>query len=258
MTNPRSQAEQLLEHMLANGQTLSETERECLLERACTDLPAEVLAGDGQPGSSAGLLMVLETRVKNLLDMVRLTSQDYALLREKLLYRAYATVRDMEKAEDLVQDTFVTLVTRRQDFRGDSSFATWIHSILFFRIRSVPKSRTVSLEQPILPRKAGETGRTLAELLPDDAPSIAFMEETQGAREQLLRILAMLPEQLTDRHELQAMNLIAIQGATYDEAAQIMGLSKNYLYRIISVARKKLLSDSTIQAMLEDRHGSKL
>lgn len=256
MKNPRSQAEQLLVLMLADGQPLSEAERKSLLERASTDLPVEVLTDEDPAGSGAGLRLVLETRVRNLLSMYRLTSQDYTLLREKLLYRAFASVRDMEKAEDLVQETFVALVTRRQDFRGDSSFTTWVHSILFFLSRKFSKTQTVSLDQPVLPKKAGETGRTLAELLADDAPSVAYMEEAQGAREQLLRILAMLPEQLTDRHELQAMNLVAIQGATYDEAAQIMGLSKNYLYRIVSVARKKLLADSKIRALLEDGHGT--
>ena len=45
---------------------------------------------------------------------------------DKLLHMAYMIVGDRQIAEDVVQETFVTLYEKLDTFRGDSSLYTWL------------------------------------------------------------------------------------------------------------------------------------
>ena len=46
------------------------------------------------------------------------------------IYRlVYRMAGDGDLAQDLTQDTFIRAFERLQQFRGDSSLATWLHSI---------------------------------------------------------------------------------------------------------------------------------
>src|SRR5690242_4346371 len=46
------------------------------------------------------------------------------------VYRlAYRLAGSDDLAQDFTQDTFIRAFERLKDFRGDSSFATWLHSI---------------------------------------------------------------------------------------------------------------------------------
>src|SRR6478735_8996949 len=45
-------------------------------------------------------------------------------------------LRDWAAADDLAQDVFVTAFRRIREFRGDSSFATWLRSIALNHLRN--------------------------------------------------------------------------------------------------------------------------
>jgi RNA polymerase sigma-70 factor, ECF subfamily len=70
-------------------------------------------------------------------------------LRDRLLRRARFQMRDPTVAEDLVQDTLVTVVERKSQYRGDSSLATWATAILKRKVadwyRSPSRRRTLKL-----------------------------------------------------------------------------------------------------------------
>ncbi|WP_349409213.1 sigma-70 family RNA polymerase sigma factor [Pseudalkalibacillus sp. SCS-8] len=52
---------------------------------------------------------------------------------EKLTRLAYTYVKDWGKAEDIVQEVFVTCYTKLDTFRGESSVKTWIYRITINR-----------------------------------------------------------------------------------------------------------------------------
>jgi RNA polymerase sigma-70 factor, ECF subfamily len=68
-------------------------------------------------------------------------------LRDRLLRRARCQMRDPAVAEDLVQDTLVTVVERHSQRRGESSLATWATAILKHKVadwyRSPSRRRTL-------------------------------------------------------------------------------------------------------------------
>ena len=56
---------------------------------------------------------------------------DELLVRHKegLTWFLYGIVKNLEDAEDLMMDTFALLITKRVNFRNDSSFKTWLYGI---------------------------------------------------------------------------------------------------------------------------------
>ena len=56
---------------------------------------------------------------------------DELLLRHKdgLTWFLYGIVKNMEDAEDLMMDTFALLITKRLNFKNDSSFKTWLYGV---------------------------------------------------------------------------------------------------------------------------------
>ncbi|WLD93648.1 sigma-70 family RNA polymerase sigma factor [Alkalihalobacillus sp. AL-G] len=52
---------------------------------------------------------------------------------EKLIRLAYTYVKDWGKAEDIVQEVFVTCYTKLDTFRGESSVKTWVYRITINR-----------------------------------------------------------------------------------------------------------------------------
>ncbi|HEX7066249.1 MAG TPA: sigma-70 family RNA polymerase sigma factor [Bacillales bacterium] len=59
---------------------------------------------------------------------------------EGLTKLAYHYVKDWGRAEDIVQDVFVSCFDHYEDFRGDSSVKTWVYRITINRCKDVLKS----------------------------------------------------------------------------------------------------------------------
>lgn len=56
--------------------------------------------------------------------------REFSALRARLVRYARTMLRDRDAAEDLVQDTLLTVFERRSDWRGEASLATWAIGIL--------------------------------------------------------------------------------------------------------------------------------
>jgi RNA polymerase sigma-70 factor, ECF subfamily len=59
---------------------------------------------------------------------------------EKLIRLAYTYVKDWGKAEDIVQDVFITCFTKLETYRGDASLQTWLYRITVNRCKDYLKS----------------------------------------------------------------------------------------------------------------------
>ena len=109
-------------------------------------------------------------------------------------------------AEDLTQETFITIARKLPTFNGDSSLKTWIYSIAinkyrdslrYDRIRAhdqIDENRTLSSQNPLDDYMAQET---------EDRIRTAFYGLTE--------------------HYRAAFALVRFEGMTYKEAAQALG-----------------------------------
>jgi RNA polymerase sigma-70 factor, ECF subfamily len=59
---------------------------------------------------------------------------------EKLTRLAYTYVKDWGKAEDIVQDTFVSFYEKQDQFRGDCSLKNWLYKLTINRCKDYLKS----------------------------------------------------------------------------------------------------------------------
>ena len=60
---------------------------------------------------------------------------------------AAGRVSDRERAEDLVQETFLAALKGRERYRGDSTERTWLTSILKYWARSITRSLSLIKKQ---------------------------------------------------------------------------------------------------------------
>lgn len=122
-------------------------------------------------------------------------------------------------AEELTEEVFFRLVTRRPRFRGESGFRTWLYSI----------GRNLALDS--LRRQ-----KRLAPEPPEEHIELQSPESPEGdllRRERALTVRRALATLNPDYR--QALELIYFQGFTNDEAARIMRKTRrqteNLLYR---------------------------
>lgn len=129
-----------------------------------------------------------------------------------LVFRlAYRVVNDRDVALDVVQEAYVKASRAIVDFRGDSSFKSWIASITLNEARSWlrkrGRERQVSLEAVQEP----ESGERAADDVVSDS-------ELAGCA---LEFIRTLPDQ-----QRQAVMLRTTEGLSYREIAEIVGSSE--------------------------------
>lgn len=154
---------------------------------------------------------------------------------------AFRMLGDADEAADVTQDALIRAFTRLRDFRGDASFATWLHRIvhntaldaLRWRARHPADRLDASFGDGDPPREVAATSEG-----PEDA---AVRADERRAIERALA--ALTPEFRA------AVVLRDVQGLDYDEVAVITGVSlgtvKSRLHRARARLRALLTSDGT-------------
>lgn len=265
-------AQTILSRLQESEAPLSPSDERQLIEQACSRVPAEWLLAtpDPVPGkdivqeeNEGAMTGLLELRLRNLLSLHHMTPQDYAHLREQLVYRAYRQERNWTRAEDLVQETFLAMITNRHQYRGDSTYMTWVQSILFNRMTRMRQGAAHRREIPIeVHTEAGDGSDVAMNRLMEwmleaqvgsESPEMRHVEQ-----ERVNKLLNLLPRLLTGRYELESINLVMLQELEYDEAAELLKISRDYLYKIVCGARRKLLACQQIRAIMEDRDAQQL
>ncbi len=166
----------------------------------------------------------------------------FAQLVEKYEARVYNLARKMmrepQDAEDVLQETFISVFRHLNDFQGDSSFSTWLYRIatnaalMKLRARKPPP---LSLDEPfesagdeMMPREIVEWGITAEEAL--------LNEEV---RAQMDAAVAALPESLRAVFVLRD-----IEGLSAQETADVLRISvpnvKTRLHRARLMLRESL------------------
>ena len=161
--------------------------------------------------------------------------QIYEAFARKVLNFIYRMVNSVEEAEDLTQETFVTVYQKLSTLKDDSKFEPWLFRIarnyVYQRYRSRPPA-SVSIDEI-----DGE-GQAVTELADDRKnPDEAFLARELGGVVQ--QVVNALPEKYRD-----VFVLSAIQHRSYQEIAEIVGRSlpsvKTDIHRARLEVRKKV------------------
>jgi RNA polymerase sigma-70 factor (ECF subfamily) len=147
---------------------------------------------------------------------------------EDLVYSFSLKVcRDVKKAEEALQDTFVNVFRKLRQFDGKSKFSTWLYSIvtndcLMKRRRSRMREGTISIEEPAGLHTSGEreSGESLAQTIPTwrETPLEGMMK--QELRELLDKAIQRLPMDYRIVFILRD-----VEGHSSEETARILKLS---------------------------------
>ena len=167
----------------------------------------------------------------------------FAQLVEKYEVRVYnlarKMMRDPQDAEDVLQETFISVFRHLKDFQGDSSFSTWLYriatnaSLMKLRGRKTP---SLSLDEPVeseggdgaLPREIVDWGIT---------PEEALL--SGEVRAQMDAAVDDLPESLRAVFVLRDIEELSVQ-----ETAEVLNISvpnvKTRLHRARLLLRESL------------------
>ena len=156
--------------------------------------------------------------------------QLYKLLAYQLLGVCLRYCPSRAEAEDALQNTFVKIFTRLDQYRGDGPFEAWARRVaVHTALHAVEQQRRHAAHQSI--GSDDEEAADPTARLPSAEPSAL---DTLAA-DDLLRQLAALPPGYRT-----VLNLYAIEGYSHPEIAQLLGISEGTSKSQLSRARQLL------------------
>jgi RNA polymerase sigma-70 factor (ECF subfamily) len=146
----------------------------------------------------------------------------------------YGMVRNREDARDLTQDAFVKAYRSLEGFRLEAGFYTWMYRIAMNLaidfVRKRKRRDVVGFDENIAQRD--EDG-TIAEVHHEDGPGKALERQQTLAR--IMAAMDRLPED-----QKQVVLLRELEGLSYKEIADVMGIPEGTVMSRLFYARKKL------------------
>jgi RNA polymerase sigma-70 factor, ECF subfamily len=149
-------------------------------------------------------------------------------------------LRNPQDAEEVTQDAFIRAHKGLANFRGDSAFSTWLYQIATNLARNRywywwrrKRDKSVSLDAPV----GNDTNTTLAEVLPAE---VETPDDITVTREFVNRIGSGM-ERLGAKHR-EILVLRNVKNLSYEEIAQILGISVGTVKSRIARARESLRS----------------
>lgn len=153
---------------------------------------------------------------------------------EKNVYNlALRMVGNSDDAADMSQEAFIKAYNSLTSFRGDSKFSVWLYRIVsnvcLDYLRSRGRRQTVSLSTE------NDDGEDVEIDIADETQSPERLLDRRLTRDAVRRGLAALPPE-----HRQILLLREIQGLSYDEIADALGIEAGTVKSRIFRARKKL------------------
>ncbi len=135
----------------------------------------------------------------------------------------YRMIRDREKAQDLLQETFLRVIKNKQRYIPKARFTTWLYTIArnqcIDAFRKAKHRRHASLDQPY---RGEPGGRSLMDKLPGKSEDALQRKEAQ---EITLRIEEALTHLSSEQREVFVMR--QFRNLRFREIAEIVGVSEN-------------------------------
>jgi RNA polymerase sigma-70 factor (ECF subfamily) len=158
--------------------------------------------------------------------------------REKIFGITFALLRNRADAEEITQDTFIRAHRGLNNFRGDSSLATWLHRIAvnlarnrywyFFRRR---RHATLSLDCPL----GDDSDSTFTDLVASESPDPA----REAATGEFAAMVSACMDRLEPRHR-EILTLRNLLHRPYEEIAETLGINVGTVKSRIARARENL------------------
>lgn len=154
---------------------------------------------------------------------------------EKTVYNiAYRLTGNHEDASDVAQEAFIRAYSSLPDFRGDSSFATWLYRIVnnacLDELRKRKRQRVTYIDQTVA-LEDGEVSRQIAD--PTDGPEEAL------ERVELQRAVQDSIRQLDEEYRI-VLVMRELQGYSYNEIADTLGINLGTVKSRLNRARHAL------------------
>jgi RNA polymerase sigma-70 factor, ECF subfamily len=149
---------------------------------------------------------------------------------------AYRFFGEREEAADVTQEVYLSIFRHVRSFSGASALRTWIYRITVNTCLNRNRWWTRRKQQSMVPLKEAseDRGRPWPELRdPHASPEESAMRLEQG--QQIQRMLNQLPKQ-----QRAALILRDIEGLSYDEIAETMGISLGTVKSRISRGREQM------------------
>jgi RNA polymerase sigma-70 factor (ECF subfamily) len=154
------------------------------------------------------------------------------------LYRiARSIVRNDSEAEDVVQEAYVRAFTHLENFRGDSSLATWLS-----RIAMNEALARLRLRRPTVDLATHEAHGPEAEIIQFPHTARSDPERTMAQRE-LLQLVEQATDNLPEAFRVVFITRV-IEGMSVEDTAELLGLRpetvKTRLHRARRLVREQL------------------
>ena len=151
--------------------------------------------------------------------------------RNRLMTFVYRFVNDMEKAEDIVQDTMMKLFTHRHFYRNIAKFSTWIYTIAGnlakTELRRKKRHKVTNLSQMGFEEREYQ--------LPSVEPETGETAQGHFAEKQIQKAIQELP-----LHFRTVVILRDIQELSYEEISKIVDVPLGTVKSRINRARLQL------------------
>ena len=159
-----------------------------------------------------------------------LESAEFAALYQEhsraIFYLALRMLSDPQKAEDATHDVFLKAFRKMDQFRGESSYRTWLYRITINHCRN--------LQQMWQERHITSASDDLIwETTPDSGDSPLRVLETKELGERIQKVLDSLPEE----YRLLLL-LVADQELSYEQVGNLTGQSPDAVRGKLHRARK--------------------
>lgn len=151
------------------------------------------------------------------------------------LYRiARGILRNDSEAEDVVQETYVRAFTHLQDFRGDSSLATWLARIAMNEALGRLRRQRPGVEWTSLP-----PGTLEAQIIQFPLSAASEDPEKSMAQREIQHVVEHAIDELPDAFRIVFITRV-IEGMNVEETAEILGLKPETVKTRLHRARTML------------------
>jgi RNA polymerase sigma-70 factor (ECF subfamily) len=164
----------------------------------------------------------------------------FEIYRPKVQSLAFEILKSTEDAEDVVQESFVKAYLALPKYRGQAAFYTWLFRIVY--------NMAIDYKRRIA-RRGGDPVEFQEETLNSAEVSSSYEESTGSlpsnpheaveVQEELEQVQQAM-RRLSDEHRA-VLSLREVDGLSYDEIAEVAGISKGTVMSRLHYARKALL-----------------
>ncbi len=161
---------------------------------------------------------------------------------ERAFRLALRILRDEEQARDAVQDAFLKVYGALDKFEGRSGFYTWLYRVVFNRcldLQRRERARPVLHASGVSEESGGEEA-LLGEGAEEGVGASRFASPESGRSDSELRVMLVDAVHALPDDARQTFLLREVDGLSYAEIAEVMGVPKGTVMSRLHYARKRL------------------